>query len=128
MRTLPLLLVGSLAALFGGAEGLALADAPRPPRGEIVLPRGVPVKVARVLRYIDENGEAPRNYVGGRAFGNFENRLPRRDRDNKPIRYREWDVNPKVSGKNRGAERLVTGSDASAWYTRDHYRTFIRIR
>ena len=35
---------------------------------------------------------------------------------------------PLVPGKNRGAERMVTGSDKSAWYTADHYETFKRIR
>jgi ribonuclease T1 len=95
---------------------------------EIALPRGVPAKVGRVLAHIDRTGEAPDGYVGGRHFGNFENRLPKRDPRGRPIRYREWDVNPKVPGKNRGAERLVTGSDQSAHYTRDHYKSFIRIR
>ena len=47
----------------------------------------------------------------------------------KGITYREWDINPKPSGPGgRGAERLVTGSDGSAYYTADHYQTFIRIR
>ncbi len=45
-----------------------------------------------------------------------------------PITYQEWDVNRKVSGVNRGAERLITGSDGSAYYTSDHYRTFTKIR
>jgi hypothetical protein len=26
------------------------------------------------------------------------------------------------------AERIITGSDGSAWYTTDHYHTFHRIR
>nr|WP_245850201.1 ribonuclease domain-containing protein [Mycobacterium angelicum] len=25
-------------------------------------------------------------------------------------------------------ERIISGSDGSAWYTTDHYRTFHRIR
>ena len=44
------------------------------------------------------------------------------------IAYQEWDVNPKVEGVNRGTERLVTGSDGSAYVTADHYRTFTKIR
>ena len=32
-------------------------------------------------------------------------RLPRRDKRGKSIKYQEWDVNPKIQGKNRGAER-----------------------
>ena len=46
----------------------------------------------------------------------------------RPINYQEWDVNRHVPGKDRGAERLVTGSDGSAYYTSDHYRTFTRVR
>jgi guanyl-specific ribonuclease Sa len=47
---------------------------------------------------------------------------------NGPITYREWDVNPNIKGVDRGKERLVTGSDGSAYSTRDHYDTFVRIR
>jgi len=65
--------------------------------------------------------------VGGRHFGNFERRLPERDLQGRAIKYREWDVKPKRAGVNRGPERLVTGSDGSAWYTRDHYDSFERI-
>lgn len=92
------------------------------------LPEGVPEKAGKVLAYIDQHGRAPQGYVGGRTFSNRERHLPRTDRDGKPVRYREWDVNPKVRGKNRGPERLVTGSEGSAYYTPDHYRTFVQIR
>jgi guanyl-specific ribonuclease Sa len=92
----------------------------------------VPDKVARTLRYIDEHHRAPSGYEGGRTFHNAgqsgEKGLPRTDSGGRPITYREWDVNPKVPGVNRGAERLVTGSDGSAYSTSDHYRTFSKVR
>ena len=44
------------------------------------------------------------------------------------ITYREWDVNPKPATGRRDAERIVTGSDGSAYYTSDHYQTFRKIR
>ncbi|MBV8558671.1 MAG: hypothetical protein JO116_24265 [Planctomycetaceae bacterium] len=110
----------------GAGAGVALELPP------IQLPPGVPRKVEAVLRYIDENREAPPGYVGGRAFSNDgrqgEQVLPRVDADGDPIEYQEWDVNRRVPGRNRGAERLVTGSDGSAYYTDDHYRTFKAIR
>jgi guanyl-specific ribonuclease Sa len=53
--------------------------------------------------------------------------LPGTDANGTSVTYREWDVNP-YTGANRGAERLVTGSDRSAWYTNDHYNSFVRIR
>lgn len=91
-------------------------------------PKGFPDKVLSVLKYVDEHGEAMDNYEGGRTFGNFEKRLPQTDEQGKRIKYREWDVNPLRPGVNRGAERLVTGSDGSAYYTEDHYATFKKIR
>jgi guanyl-specific ribonuclease Sa len=92
------------------------------------LPAGVPAKVGTVLQYIDEHRRPPDDYEGGRVFGNFEGLLPKRDARGRPIKYHEWDVNPKVRGKNRGPERLVTGSDGSAYYSADHYKSFKKIR
>ena len=91
-------------------------------------PPGVPAKVMQVLEYVDKHGEAMPGYEGGRAFGNFEKRLPQTDGQGKRVRYREWDVNPLRPGANRGAERLVTGPDGAAYYTADHYETFKKIR
>ena len=87
----------------------------------------VPAYVLEVLQYIRRNGAAPDGYVGGREFQNREKKLPAKDDIKKRIRYSEWDVHPKEKGKNRGAERLVTGSDHSAWYSKDHYKTFLKI-
>ena len=87
----------------------------------------VPTYVIEVLRQVRRNGEAPDGYVGGREFQNREKKLPAKTSDGTRIRYSEWDVLPKQQGKNRGAERLVTGSDHSAWYTKDHYKHFTRI-
>lgn len=89
---------------------------------------GVPDKVTRVLDFVDKNGDAMDGYEGGRTFGNFERRLPQTDDKGRRIKYREWDVNPLKPGVNRGAERLVTGSDGSAYYTDDHYSSFKKIR
>src|SRR4051794_33299762 len=74
----------------------------------IELPEGVPAKVGKVLSYVDEHNKAMDNYEGGRNFGNFEHLLPQKDEKGKPVRYREWDVNPLKRGVNRGAERLIT--------------------
>jgi hypothetical protein len=113
------------------------APAPRPDhrdgqKGDIKLPPGVPRAVGTVLNYIDEHDKAPEGYEGGRTFRNLardgEQELPRKDDRRRPIGYREWDIHPHRPGVNRGAERLVTGSDGSAYFTRDHYRTFIKIR
>ncbi len=88
---------------------------------------GVPKYALDVLDYIRRNGQAPEGYVGGREFQNREKKLPAKSGDGKRIRYSEWDVQPKEEGKNRGPERLVTGSDHSAWYTKDHYKSFVKV-
>lgn len=97
------------------------------PKSKLPAAKDVPDKVYRVLQHIDEHDRAMDGYEGGRSFGNFEGRLPIRDRGIR-VRYREWDVNPLRPGVNRGPERLVTGSDGSAYYTNDHYSTFKKIR
>jgi len=91
-------------------------------------PPQVPEKVLRVLEYVDKHDKPMEGYEGGRHFGNFEKRLPQKDKSGKAIKYREWDVNPLKPGKNRGPERLVTGSDGSAYFTDDHYESFKQIR
>lgn len=89
--------------------------------------QSAPAYALKVLQYIRQNGQAPDGYVGGREFQNREKRLPQKAPDGKKIRYSEWDVHPKTAGKDRGPERLVTGSDHSAWYTKDHYKSFLKI-
>ncbi len=84
----------------------------------------IPAYVIDVLNYIRENKKPLNNYVGGRKFGNYEKLLPLFDDKNFKIKYQEWDVHPKIIHKNRGKERLITGSDGSAYYTKNHYRSF----
>ena len=85
-----------------------------------VVPDAVPQRARDVLAEIERrNGEPPPGHVGGRTFGNRERRLPRGS-------YREYDVNPKVPGKNRGTERIVIEQrTGKAYYTADHYQSFV---
>lgn len=77
------------------------------------------------LDYAKANGGKARDgYVGNRDFSNREGKLPTIDSSGNPIIYKEYDVNPYVPGVNRGAERLVIGSDGNAYKTVDHYKTF----
>jgi RHS repeat-associated protein len=92
--------------------------------------KNIPDKVKNVLAIIRTTDNAPEGYVGGRKYENDgrnnSERLPLVDTNGNPIEYREWDVNP-FTGGNRGVERLVTGSDGSAWYTDNHYSSFTRV-
>ncbi len=88
----------------------------------------IPAKAYTVVAYIKANNSAMDGYVGGRVFTNREGNLPRLDAQGNEITYQEWDVNRKVKGQNRGAERICTGSDGRSWYTNDHYSTFTEIK
>lgn len=74
-----------------------------------------------LARLQDRHGIPLPGYAGGGEFRNRERRLPRG-------RYREYDVNQKVPGRSRDAERLVIEQDSGkAYYTGDHYQTFILL-
>ena len=98
------------------------------PKAAAAAPKGIPDKALKVLQFVDDNSRAMDGYEGGRTFGNYERRLVATDPQGRRLRYREWDVNPLRAGVNRGAERMITGSDGSAYYTDDHYATFKKIR
>ena len=85
-------------------------------------PDTIPKSARETLKALEaRHGEPLPGYVGGRAFQNRERTLPRG-------RYREYDVHPKVAGKTRGAERIVIDQrTGKAYYTADHYRSFIPI-
>ena len=91
--------------------------------GNSTTQSNVPQRAVSVLNEVKATGRAPRGFVGGRTFQNREARLPSAGH------YKEYDVNPKSSGVSRGAQRIVVDRDSGrAWYTSDHYKTFIEIK
>jgi RHS repeat-associated protein len=94
----------------------------------------IPPSAYAVLGYVTQHDykSAPPGYKGGKHFANdgrdFGQILPEYTNSGHPITYQEWDVNPYVKGQDRGGQRLVTGCDGSAYYTFNHYLSFIRIR
>jgi ribonuclease T1 len=82
----------------------------------------LPVEAKETLRLIKQGGPFP--YArDGIVFGNYEKRLPKRQRGY----YHEYTV--KTPGvRSRGARRIVCGQSAECYYTADHYETFKRIR
>lgn len=96
----------------------ALHDPTQPDRLHRVA-KAPPQTAKDLLEAIQQhNGKSLPGYIGGGAFQNRERRLPRGH-------YREYDVNPKIRGRSRDAERIVIEYDTGkAYYTDDHYRTF----
>lgn len=129
-RTLASLAGGLVAASLLGLGACGGGEVPPAPQAQVqAAPKDrIPPAARETLAYIRQHGYAAPGYVGGRVFGNYEGALPRYDARRKRILYREWDVHPMAEHRNRGAERLVTGSDGRAWYTDDHYRTFLEVK
>jgi ribonuclease T1 len=98
------------------------ASAPAPSEQRAAIERTAPEKAYQLLDALRRrNGEPLPGYVGGKIFQNREHRLP-------VGRYKEYDVNRRVPGRSRGAERLVIEQDTGkAYYTNDHYRTFLPL-
>jgi ribonuclease T1 len=83
--------------------------------------RDLPSEARDTLRLIEKGGPYPYDR-DGIVFGNFEKRLPIKERGY----YNEFTV--KTPGvKHRGARRIVTGKSGEKYYSEDHYNTFKRI-
>jgi ribonuclease T1 len=84
----------------------------------------LPPEAQQTLRLIEGGGPFPYRRDGV-VFGNFERRLPIRQRGY----YHEYTV-PTPVARTRGARRIIAGdtSHGEYYYTEDHYRTFWRIR
>ncbi|MDQ3282651.1 MAG: ribonuclease N1 [Acidobacteriota bacterium] len=78
-------------------------------------------QLERTLALIDRGGPFPHK-KDGTIFSNRERRLPEHPRGY----YREYTVET-PGATNRGARRVIRGERGETFYTRDHYRTFIRI-
>ncbi|MDI2111708.1 ribonuclease domain-containing protein [Commensalibacter nepenthis] len=108
-------------------------QAPKDPSQNTV---DIPQKAKDVLNRADEKGSPFAGYKGGRTYDNDPSnpaaqKLPEQDANGNRISYKEWDTDPippKGSGIRRNADRIVTGSDGSAYYTNDHYNTFQKMR
>ncbi|MGW3679428.1 putative T7SS-secreted protein [Streptomyces prasinus] len=100
------------------------------------IPTKVPAESEAVLRDIREFGVEAQG-AGPQLMGPsipkpFDNsgkngayRLPELDSQGNPIRYTEWGTVQSADNPKWGGERIVTGSDGSAYYTPTHYQTYI---
>jgi ribonuclease T1 len=81
----------------------------------------LPREARHTLALINKGGPFPYERDGV-VFGNFEKRLPIRERGY----YREYTV-PTPGVRHRGARRIVAGRAGERYYTDDHYQSFRRI-
>jgi ribonuclease T1 len=106
---------GSLCAPASARSHTAAASA-------VVAFAELPPEARQTVLLIRRGGPFPYERDGV-VFGNFERRLPVRERGY----YREYTV-PTPGVKQRGARRIVAGRGGDLYYTDDHYRSFRRIR
>ncbi len=83
----------------------------------------LPAEAAETVELIEAGGPFPYPEKDGSQFGNFEGLLPER----RTGYYREYTV-PTAGSADRGARRIVAGSDGELYWTGDHYSSFERIR
>ncbi|MEC3917243.1 ribonuclease domain-containing protein [Nocardia sp. CDC160] len=113
------------AALFLSGTPVAQHPAPGAVAQMHLVAGSIPQRAWTTLDLIDQGKWPPADCPGthgGTVWRNRDGQLP------SGVRYLEWDVNCKIPGQSRDAERIVTGDDGSAWYTDDHYATFTRMR
>ncbi len=123
----PLMLLAAMIALAVSAWMGREAAAPVPAeksKGQLeqLVPDAVErAELVRTLDLIERGGPFPHRQ-DGTTFGNRERQLPERPRGY----YHEYTVRT-PGAPNRGARRVIRGDGGELYYTRDHYRTFIRI-
>lgn len=81
----------------------------------------LPPEAIETLLLIDDDGPYPYRKDGS-TFQNREGRLPDRPGDH----YREFTVETPGS-TDRGARRIVAGTDGELYWTDDHYDSFAQI-
>lgn len=91
-----------------------------PPLPPVALAE-LPPEARHTLGLVERGGPFPYRRDGVK-FGNYEKRLPLRERGY----YREFTV-PTPGSLDRGARRIVAGKGGERYYTDDHYRSFRRI-
>jgi ribonuclease T1 len=110
------------AALFHIAAPSGLAGENVRNQLKETTPAELPAEVRDTLALIKSGGPFP-HQRDGIAFGNYERRLPAKERGY----YREYTV-PTPGSRDRGARRIIAGRNREYYYTTDHYKTFRRIR
>jgi len=78
----------------------------------------LPAEARRTLELIAQGGPYPYDR-DGINFGNFEGVLPKK----RGGYYQEYTV-PTPGSRDRGARRIIVGTEHEKYYTADHYKSF----
>ena len=83
----------------------------------------VPPEANEILEWVVTHNEQQKpGYEGGGRWENWDNTLPKGN-------YKEYDIDRHVRGKRRTARRIVVEfGKKKSYYTRDHYKTFTRMK
>jgi len=124
-------LVTTVAKLFlGSHDSKTEKEKKNPSEGKSPNKDPIPKKAYDILERIKKNGgRPPGGHIKPSLFKNIprepgETEIPNPDKEVEYIRY---DVDPNYEDSKRGRERIVIGSDGSAWYTPDHYRNWFQM-
>jgi ribonuclease T1 len=120
MKTTLFILIILLIFQIAGAPAFA-RESRRTKPNEVTL-ADLPREGRETLVTIKQGGPFPYKRDGV-VFGNFERRLPEKERGY----YREYTV-PTPGSRDRGARRIIVGRGGEYYYTDDHYQTFHHIR
>ena len=120
------LVVGAVVVVAGIAWILgqgAFSDGGHPDPDHLpkVALSALPVQARETVSRIDAGGPFPYER-DGIVFENYEGLLP----SEASGYYHEYTV-PTPGASDRGARRIITGSDGELYWTGDHYRSFERI-
>ncbi len=120
-RRITVALVGLIVLVLGGWLVRDLVAAPDAPRMPVRALSDLPREAAGTWRLIERGGPFP-YHEDGTVFGNREGLLPAE----RAGYYREYTVATPGSD-DRGARRMVTGSEGELYYTGDHYSSFVVV-
>jgi guanyl-specific ribonuclease Sa len=112
LRKSPLVRVFATEEVAGGGAEVAFGPAPE--------------NAWNTFDQVEANGSPLAGFKGGGSFAN-DGRAGSQILPSDGAPYSEWDVNPNVQGVDRGGERIVTGSNGTAYYTSNHYQSFTQF-
>jgi ribonuclease T1 len=97
------------------------------PPVQVCSDNNIPRAAYVALLYYDLYQQAPPSFNGIKIFYSKKSGLPEIDQTGKPIDYIESDIYPAIPKINRGTQRIVVGNNGAAYYTPNHYKSFVEI-